>query len=214
MKTFKLALLAISFSLGSFQTFADQTNLVQDLRIQLYGVSQGGTTTNGNFVTTAANWVTLDTRHILAALGATTSNSFSRASRLVLVTPQDGSAQAVQVRDGSTTVDVTAFFAVNQAVAGPVVSSFLDTRRGRSFGAQYSLQHFALQDVQDGASVSLHFDVSGFGVQNLMTRGSYLNVNVSGTGDSSGTSLIIEGSISLNGGTLEVVAGGGGVITS
>jgi hypothetical protein len=213
MKSITLAIVALAIGLGAARTNADQTNLVQNVRVQLYGISQGGTSTNGSIITTAANFTPVDTRRVIAALGTATGNTFSFASRLVLVTPLGGGAPSVQVRDGSNTVDVTGFV-VYQSLSGTVEESFENTRTGRAFSTDYSVQQIALQDNGGYPSLTLHFNVTGLAVLSSASRGGNLNINAVGTGDSSGNSLILQGTISLSGGTLEVVSGGGGGIQS
>jgi hypothetical protein len=214
MKTSKLAAIAAVFALAIAQSPADQTNLVQNLRIQLFGLSQGATSTNGNIVVTAANSVAIDTRRVIAALAASTGNSFSITSRLVVVTPLGGGPAAVQVRDGSNVVDVSSFL-IDQSLSGSVESSFLNKRTGRSFGFSYSVLRFALQDSQGLPPLSLHFDVSGVAVDSSFGQGGNTSVNVSGAGDRNGALVIFQGSIELRGQTLEVVPGdsGGGSTT-
>ena len=207
MKAITMALFAMAIGLGPAQTFADQTNLVQNLHIQLFGISQGGTTTNRGVITTSANFTPMGTRQIIAALGTVTGNTFSSASRLVLVTPQDGSAPSVQVRDGDNTVDVSAFV-VSQALSGTVVQSTTNQRSGRSFGTQYSVQRLVLQDGSGAPALGLHFDVNGLSVQNTGFGNGASNISVVGVGDVGGNSVIVQGFIDVTGGTLEVVSGG------
>src|SRR2546428_281120 len=72
-----------------------------------------------------------------------------------------------------------------------------------------SIQHFALQDG-DGAALTLHFSVSGFATERSTDGGqsSSLSINASGSGDRNGNLLVLQGSINVRGGTLEVVAEG------
>jgi hypothetical protein len=210
MKALKLAALtALLATLSVAHSFADQTNLVQNLQIQLLGVSQGGTWSNSNVTVTSANFTGVDTRRVIAALGAATGNSFGRGSALVLVTPLDGSPVLVQVRDGATSVDVTGFF-VKEQLSDSVESSVHTRRNGRSFATVYNIQRLALQDSAGYPALNLHFDVRGFAVQNSAGQGSYLTINASGSGDRNGNLLILQGNINVRGGTIEVVPSGGG----
>jgi hypothetical protein len=210
MKAVKLAVLtAFMATLSVAHSFADQTNLVQNLQIQLFGVSQGGTFSNAYVTVTSANFTAVDTRRVIAALGTATGNTFSRGSALVLVTPLDGSSATLEVRDGSNHVDVTGFFAKEQ-IGDSVINSVSSNRSGRSFATEYSIQRLALQNSAGYPDLNLHFDVRGFAVQNSSGPGSYLSANVSGTGDRNGSLLILQGSFSVRGGTLEVVPDSGG----
>lgn len=208
MKVLKLAILAISLGLGPIQTYADQTNVVQDLRIQLFGVSQGGTST-----TSGASFVFVDSRRVSQVLAAATGNTFSSTGRLVVVTPLGGGPSSIQVRDGSTKVDVTSFF-VYQTLSGSVDSSFLNTRSRRSFSLEYNIERFALQDTVGFPPLGLHFDVNGFAVRRTTPQINDLRIDVSGTGDRGGILIIFRGSIEVRGGTLEVQSGGGGGVVT
>jgi hypothetical protein len=212
MKALKLAIVAIFFSLGPIQTYADQTNLVQNLRIQLWGVSQGGSFSNAIVTTTAANFAVVDTRGVITALGAATANTFSSASRLVVVTPLAGGSPSYQVRDGMNTVDVTGFF-VAQQQGGSVQSSVVNNRSGRSSTTVYSIQELILQDSNGYAALNLHFDAAGYAVETTRNQLSDLTISASGTGDRNGNLLILQGTIEVSGGTLEVVPGGPGLAT-
>jgi hypothetical protein len=208
MKAFKFAAVAALLTLGTVQLRADQTNIVETIQIRLLGLKQGATTSNRTAVVTSVDTVRLDNRQVIRALGSSTGNSFSPASRLVLVTPMNGTAATVQVRDGNLTVDVTGHFALEQ-LSTAVTSSALINRTGASTQTSYSIQRFALQDDVYG-NVSLHFSVSGIATDtatNRTRRGqrTELNIDAAGSGDSEGTPLVIQGSINLSGETLEVV---------
>jgi len=212
MKTLKLAVLAVASLIGVAQVRAQQTNVVQNLGIQLYGVSQGGSFSNGTAVGTNVNFVRIDTRQVIQALAAASFNTFSSTSRLVVVTPLGGGAPRIQVRDGSKTpFDVTDYFNF-QALTDPVNGSVTSTRNGRGTSVSYEIARFALQDA-DGRTLSLHFDVNGFtttdssSVGFFGSQGPNTDANVSGAGDRNGGLLILQGSINIYGRTLEVVSG-------
>ena len=213
-KALRLAAMATLLSAAVVQAQTYQTNLVQNLGIQIFGVKQGGTSTNGNLVFTSADMARVDTRQVIQALAAATANSFSSTGRLVLVTPLGGGNAAVQVRDGSTTVDVTSFFLL-QPLSGSVTGSLLNTRTGRSVRTVYSIQRFALQDSDGFPALMLHFDVNGMAAQTSTINvnggpGGDLNSNVAGTGDRNGNLLVLQGSINAFGHTVEVVLSGPG----
>ena len=211
MKAFKPMTLAIMFGLGMAQGYADQTNVVQNVSIQLFGVSQGGTYTNRGFVVTMADMARVDTRRVIAALGVATMNSFSSTSRLVVVTPLGGGAASFQVRDGAATVEVNSFFTYEQ-LTDSVRSAFYNIRGGRSFNTDYSIQRLALQDSDGSPALPLHFDVRGFTTENSMNSGGISDVRIdgAGAGDRDGNLLILQGNISVRGWALEVVPDGGG----
>ncbi len=205
MKALKL-LTATLLAIGAAQAYADQTNLVQNVSIQLFGVRQGRTVTNGNLVSTGVDVVRLDTRRVIQVLGEATGNTFSQMSRLVMVTPLNGDSAIFQVRDGDRKVDVTRYLVYEQ-LSDSVQSLQLNLRTGRSLGVAYSIQRLALQD-DGGVVLSSHFDVNGFARQvdwNGRT-GDDVSIEVSGVGDREGL-LILQGSIGIFGHQIEVVPG-------
>lgn len=216
MKTLKYAVLAV-FAMGAVAQVqaGQQTNLVQTLSIQLFGVSQGSAFSFGGTSGTNVNSVRVDTRQVILALGTATGNTFSFASRLVLVSPLDGSAASIQVRDGSNSpVDVTDFFNT-QELSGSVDGSVTTRTRGgsSSTSVSYLISRFVLQDA-DGQSLPLHFDVNGFTTITTSTggfggqQGPVTDANVAGSGDRSGNNLVLQGSVEIFGRTLEVVQTG------
>ena len=209
MRVLKLAAAAATLMIGTVLAQADQTNLVENMHIRLYGLSQGGTTTNRSQVVTSVRVTVLDSRRVIQALGTATGNDFSRHSRLVLITPLNGEPSSVEVRDGDVKVDVTGFFVLEQTGPG-VHSSVLNTRTGRSSRNLYSIQRFVLQDSPDFPALGTHFDVSGLAVDsstNFPRPGpdNKLNISAAGNGDLNGVPLVIQGSVNISGQTLEVV---------
>lgn len=214
MKSLKLAALTIAIVTAITQAHADQTNFVQTLHVRMSAMKQGGTTTNRNVVITSVDTERLDTRQIIGGIGAVIGNSFSRSSRLVIVTPVEGGIPGIEIRDGDSKVDVTGFFVFEQ-IGGSVTRGVHFLRTGDSVHTTFSIQRLALQDFPGYPSLTLHFDVRGLGVDTVNSRdenGSPLDfrADVSGSGDSNGSPIVIQGSISLSGGTIEVVTGGGG----
>lgn len=184
-----------------------QTNLVQTLHIQLFGLQQGGTTTNGNHVITSVNVTTVGSGDVINALGAATGNSFSTGATLVVVTPLPNGTPGVQVQDGTNFVDVSSFFAF-QPLSGSVESSVANTRTGRTDSTGYSIEQFVLQDGI--APLNLHFNVNGVAVEDFFDNPAFgnsgeLKVSVSGSGDKSGNLLILQGSIRIRGHTLQLI---------
>lgn len=204
MKILKQAVLSVIISLGVWQARADQTNVVQNLSVQLRGVQPGGPVTNRSRITTGLSSAKIDTRDVIQALGLATSNLFSRPARLVLVTPLGGGESAIQVRSGSNRVDVTRFFLHTQ-VSAVVSGSVSNTVTHRTVGLDYSIQRFALRDAAGGPAVGLHFDVSGFAAERTAARAGQLELEAAGAGDAGGNLLILRGEIEVQGDRLEVV---------
>jgi hypothetical protein len=208
MKTLKLAILGVLALAFAVQVHAQNTNLVQNISIQLYGFAQGGTSKFPGTVTTNINTVRVDTRQIIQALATATMNSFSSTSTLVVVTPLGGGAPSIQVRDGSNPpVDVSQFFDF-EALSGSVNGAAVNTKTGRGSSVSYEIARFALQDAMAG-TLNLHFDVNGVTTTSSNISPSspqfpMIDANVSGSGDRNGNLLILQGSIEIFGRTLEV----------
>jgi hypothetical protein len=210
----KLTAIAALFTVAALRSNADTTNLVQDVNIQLTGFRQGATQTNGNNVSTGVDTTRVGTAAVIAALGATTGNSFSTSARLVSVTDLAGSSSSVQVRDGGNSVDVTPFFG-SQQFGDTLQTRVTNTRNGRSSESDFSVQRFTLHDVGGYQPLTLHFDVQGITQVDdsanggVSSPGSNLTGNVVGTGDRNDRFMILQGTISLHGHSTEVVPGGG-----
>ncbi len=204
MKLVKQAVLSAFISVGVFQAHAVQTNVVQNLSIQLRGVQPGGPVTNRSSIATGISPAKIETRDVIKALGLATSNLFSKTARLVIVTPLAGGDSAIQVRDGTNRVNVTGFFLHTQvsAVVSGSISNFLTLR---TVGLGYSIQRFALRDGPGGAALGLHFDVSGFAAERTSGPGGQLELDAAGAGDAGGSPLILRGEIDVQGDRLEVV---------
>ncbi len=213
MRTMRqLTALAFMITLGTVSSFADQTNLAQDLGFELTGYQQGATATNGNIASTRIISVRLRTRDIMSALGSGTGMAFSKAAKLVVVTPLGGGPSSIQIRDGTATVDVTAFFGY-QAKAGTVSASQTNLRTGRAAGDDFSIQSFILSDSPGYAPLTMHFDLRGMASENWATTPaqgtrSELTAEVTGSGDSNGNTVILRGIVRVHGYSLEVVSGG------
>lgn len=213
MKTLKYAVLAVVAMAAVVRVQAAlQTNVVQTMSIQLFGVSQGAPFGFGGISGTNVNAVRVDTRQVIQALGTATGNTFSFGSRLVVVTPIDGGASQIQVRDGSNApVDVTDYFNA-QEISGSVDGSV--TTRRTSTTVSYVIARFALHDINGQTVLPLHFDVNGFTTINSSTnsgfgtQGPTTDANVAGSGDRNGNLLILQGSVDIFGRTLEVVETG------
>jgi len=215
MKVFKFAAMAALLVIVTAQTRAEQTNIVETIQIRLLGLQQGDTRTNRNQVVTSVDTTWLGTDRVIQSLAAATGNSFSRSSRLVLVTPMDGGTSSVEVRDGDLTVDVTGFFVLEQ-IGDSVTGSVLNLRSGHSTQTIHSVQHFVLQDAPGYPALNMHFDITGLGndsSNDFRRRGNGLNIFGSGAGDRNGASLVIQGSISVSGQTLEVVPDSGDIVS-
>jgi hypothetical protein len=209
MKPLTLATMAALLAIYTTPATAEQTNVVEYIHIRLLGYAQGETVKKGNQEVTQIQPVRLSTARVINALGQVTGKGFSPLSRLVLVTPAGGGVSSVEVRDGNTKVDVTGFFAL-ETIGTPVVSSVLNTRNGQSSRVTYSIQRFALQDDPGyNQSLGLHFDLSGFSIDNSSNPkprfGNLLRVDGAGVGDDGGKSLVIQGEVGVSGSSIEVV---------
>ena len=214
--TIKYTLMATCISLASVQAWGDQTNLVRNLEINLVGIAQGSSTTAGNVTTTSVDKVKVATDDIIGAIGMVTGNNFSSNAELVVITPLSIGSTTVAIRDGSNSVDVTAFFAQSY-LSDVVQQAAVNHKSGKAHGSNYSVQQFTLQDSSAYQPLALHYVVSGVGVEDFTIPAipgprSELSAQGSGTGDSGGNLLIIQGTISITGQTVEVVAGGGGPV--
>jgi hypothetical protein len=131
MKTTFNTAMGLLLMVGTIQCCAQQTNLVQNLNINLYGVKQGRTTTNGNSVSTGTDVVRINTRNVVQALAESTGIPFAAGSRLVLVTPIDGAPPAIEVREqGYEPVDVSSYFELQ-----PMSDSVQDVYRNLQFSS-------------------------------------------------------------------------------
>ena len=203
--------MVIVMSLAAAHAWADQTNLVRNLNIQLAGYQQGGTTATKNVTTTTADKVQVATTDVINAFATATGNSFSPAAQLVVITPLSRGSVTIAVRDGGNSVDVSRFL-VQSCLSEAVVKYTANSKSGKSSGSTYSLQGFALQDVDGYQPMPLHYVMSGVAVENFMIPAipgprSEVSADVSGTGDSAGNLLILQGTIRVTGQTIEVVPG-------
>jgi hypothetical protein len=209
---FKSAALAALVAMCGTPARADETNSVQNLSVRLSGITAGKTETNRNEVRAQLDFVNVSTGELIQRLGAATGNQFSDKAKLVVVTPLAGGNSAIQVRDGSASVDVTAFF--EYEIKSPSVSSGeTNLRNGQASSTAYSIQRLALVDAVNSPALTLHLDVQGIAVHSSVTGSatgnqSRLEIHVSGWGDDNGKALILEGSIRVAGYSLEVVTSG------
>jgi hypothetical protein len=221
MKIIPVAALLMAVALQTAPAQVTNTEEALELRFNLNGVSQGPTTTTTGGVATGVRVSTITSRDIIQVLGTATGNTFSPRARLILITPTNNLENwKVQIQDGSTTVDVTGFIVHNPGSAS-VGSAFLNNRSSDAGGTEYSVDGFGLQDQSGYPSLSAHFGVSGFtvttstGVVNrrgqVVGQTDSIQSDVSGTGDSNGQLLIIEGSVDAESiGTVTVVTGNPG----
>ena len=209
MKQVKAMLLAALLSLGIPQVHADTTNVVQNLNVQLWGVQSGGPVTNHNTIITGIARAKIGNRQIIQALGTATSNSFVLRARLVIVTPVGGGDSAIQVRDGTLTVDVTGFFA-HQQLGGAVSGSSSNTVNQRVVNLDFSIQRFVLHDAAGFPALGLHFDVNGFASESTPPNHGgvgNLQIDAAGAGDVGGSPAVLRGEVEVHGDRLEVVPG-------
>lgn len=126
-----------------------------------------------------------------------------------MVTPLSGGNSAIVVRDGAASVDVSAFF-VYEVKSGVVTTAQVSLKTGRGNSSNYSIQRLALVDSPAHAPLTLHFEVQGVATEtslmlpNAPTR-TELDAGVVGWGDQAGNLLLLQGSFSIHGNSLEVV---------
>ena len=211
--TLKLTAIAALVTMAGLALQADQTNLVQNLNIKLVGLTQGGSSTNRNSISVSVNRVHIETPDVIAALGAATGTSFSSNARLVLITPLAGGSPSIAIRDGSTSLDVSGFFGLTP-LSDPVSDYSANLKNGKYMGDSYNLEEFTLQDAIGYPASSLHFEVRGILISTFSNfpfahPQNGFEAHVNGLGDNQGGPLLIHGTISASGQTLEVVPGGG-----
>ena len=223
INAYKIIPTAALLMAAALQTAPAQTTNIDEalvLNFNLNVVSQGPTTTTSAGVVSDVQVSRITSRDIIVVLGAATGNNFSTRARLVVLTPtNDLEEWTVQIQDGANDVDVTGFIVHNPG-ASSVGSAWVTRRTGAAGGTEYSIDGFGLQDQAGFPALTKHFNVSGFtattsrGVVNR--RGQITGVidsidaDVSGTGDSGGQLLIIEGTVDADGiGTQPVVTGSG-----
>jgi hypothetical protein len=219
---FKLIPTAALLMAAALQTAPAQTTNIDAalvLNFNLTAVSQGPTTTTPAGVVSDVQVSRITSRDIIVVLGAATGNTFSPKARLVVLTPtNDLENWTVKVEDGATSVDVTGFIAHNP---GPdsVSKAWIQRRTGAAGATEYSIDGFGLQDKPGFPALTEHFSVSGFtattsrGVVDRRGQAAgvidSIDADVSGTGDSNGQLLIIEGTVDADGiGTQAVVTPG------
>jgi hypothetical protein len=209
-------LLAAALQTASAQEPVTNTYEALVLNLNLNAVSQGPTRTSSAGSTTGVNVSSVSSRDVIQVLGAATGNTFSRQARLVVLVPTNDldTTWIVQIQDGTKSVDVTGFIGHQE---GPysVGSAFVQSRTGSAGGTEYSVDGFTLQDQAGFPALTEHFNVAGFtattssgivGRRGVVRQIDAINADVSGTGDSSGQILIIEGSVNANGiGTQQIV---------
>jgi hypothetical protein len=204
---------------AALQTAPAQTTNIDEalvLNFNLNAVSQGPTTTTPAGVVADVKVSTITSRDIIVVLGTATGNTFSRKARLVVLTPTNNLEDwTVQIQDGSTVVDVTGFVG-HQPGSASVGSAWVARRTLAAGGTEYSIDGFSLHDQGGSPALSEHFSVSGFtattSTGQVNRRGQVIgqvdsiDADVSGTGDSNGSLLIIEGNVDVDGiGTEAVV---------
>ncbi|HXC99051.1 MAG TPA: hypothetical protein VN048_06900 [Verrucomicrobiae bacterium] len=220
---FKIIPTAALLIAAALQTAPAQTTNIDEalvLNFNLNAVSQGPAVTTSAGVASDVRVSSITSRDIIVVLGAATGNTFSKKARLVVLTPtNDLESWTVQIQDGANDVDVTGFIVHNPG-SSSVGSAWVTRRTGAAGDTEYSIDGFGLQDQPGFPALTEHFSVSGFtattsrGVVNrrgqIVGQIDSIDADVSGTGDSNGQLLIIEGSVDAEGiGTQPVVTGSG-----
>ena len=212
--TLKFTLIAALASLAAIPAWADQTNLVRSLDIQLVGVQQGQTVTLKNVTTTMVDKMKVETTDVINAIGAAIGKTFSPGAQLVVITPLPNGSGTIAIRDGGNSLDVSSFF-FQSNLTDAVGKSTVNHKTGKSNGSNYSIQQFGLQDVGGFQPLALHYNLSGVAVENFSIPAipdprSELSADVSGAGDIAGNLLILQGTLRVHGQTIEIVPGNPG----
>ncbi len=206
----RMGAVAMILACGTMQIRADQTNLVQTLEVQLTVMEQGAPVTNGNFAMLVPVTRTVGTARVIAALGAATGYSFSKAATITVTTPLPEGPPTFVVTDGATSVDVTGFFTYQQ-LSDSLESWLVNLKTGRTSWATYSVCRFMLEDYTGYPSLNLHFDVTGLAIESLygtavvlpgIGPANGLSATVTGTGDLNDIPGIIQGTFAFHGYTL------------
>jgi hypothetical protein len=209
-RTMQLAALAAALSLAPLTLKADQTNLVQNLNISLTAYQQGGSVTKGKVTTTSLTKTTVATADVIAALGAATGNSFSSQAQLVFITTLPYGTTGIAVEDGTNSVDMSLFFVCN-TLSDTVGRSTINVKNGKDTGSTYSISQFILQDSPFYPPLTLHYNLTGLTTQDYSNLAdsnprNKIDATVSGMGDSQGSFVLFQGTISTDDPTLVVVA--------
>jgi hypothetical protein len=210
-----LAALLLAVALSRAQAQTTQTDEVLVLNFQLSTIAQGPAASVRGVIVSPVQTAQITSRDVIKTLGASIGNTFTGAARLELLTPTNNLQDwTVQIHDGTRVVDVTDFFR-HQPTSGSVSSAFLVNRTGAAGEVEYSIDNFSLVDQPGYPSLSLHFNVSGL---TATTESGFVNRRgqvvgqidqisgkVSGTGDSNGAFLLIQGSVNAAGTSTETV---------
>jgi hypothetical protein len=212
-QAFKMGAVAIILACGTVQVRSDQTNLIQTLDLQLFGMEQGDTVTDGNFAMAMPVTETVGTSQVIAALGAATGKSFSRAAEITVTTLLPDGPPSFTVSDGGALTDVSGFFTYQQ-LGDSVENWLLNLKTGKAFWTTYSIGQLTLQDCLGYAPLKLHFALTGMAVESLpgpspLRPGDGLTATGVGLGDLNGNSMILQGTFAFRGYTLVVLPGGG-----
>src|SRR5438445_4735690 len=134
MQTTMLSVIACALlAAGALQARALTTNVTLNINIALTGVAPGDTKPTP---------VHILTKDVIAAIGGSTSNSFSAKARLLAVDDGSGSAPTFIIRDGTNETQVPAgVLSVEQLGA---VSNTKTITGGATSGSETSIQHFKL----------------------------------------------------------------------
>jgi len=196
---------------------AAQTNAVQTINLQLTLLTQGPFQTNSpatNDITATVTKTTIATKDVIGWLGTATTNDFSSRAKLVRVRHFNAATNetTIEIRDGTNSVDVSAFFS-NTFSSEKVDESIYNRATGLRTGKQFENLHLELTNAPPHNLVA-HFNVFGSARLSYVSVASGKTVLVadeinamalagSGAGPG-GVPGLMTGSVNINGAVREV----------
>ncbi len=197
---------------------AGQTNVLQDISLQLTYLTQGGYTTNSpktNDISTSVIKNSYATKDVIQWLGTATTNHFPAKARLLRVKHinADTSYTTIEVRyDRTNIVDVSSLFSDTYS-SEKVVASVYNTKTKLSVGKEYEIEHLILTNaapynlvpyfrVQGPATLAY---VSASIGKTTLSADTITAPDVAGPGtDPNGTPALVIGSVTIIGTQTEV----------
>ncbi len=204
-KTIKFATLAALAALGVAPANA-QSNLVQNLNIQLTGFVQGQDAM-GNLL---AKPTSISTKDIIQkVLGPALGMTFSTSAKLLVITPLSTNEPVtfkIVVQDGMPAVrtDVSAYFAETEK--GDAVETSTVNALGMVRATDYSILEFTLTAAQgdfDVQGVTTVTTASVVRAGKIIGESTQLTAKVAGTGHITGNFAVVQGTIMVVGNKLE-----------
>jgi hypothetical protein len=183
------------------QTSLAQTNLAEELNIDLTVTIAGAPSSNTAGDLRPVKVIRLDKTDVMAALGASLGTVFSPKAQLSLALTPAGD-DLVTVTDGTNmAVDVSGYFSFDTA-SNRVESVSFSRYAGAVRTNVFALETFGFQNRVDSRPLPWHFSVTGVsetecdGINSEGTATNFLmTADVSGSGDYNGAFALFQGSI-------------------